>query len=127
SFQHGTIAAHSQAPSVLPLNSSELILYAALASPGFITDAPDFIGFGSSSNVMHPYYVQDLTASAVIDMLKAAKELAREKGITFNSKLFLSGYSQGGYATMATHKAIEKNGLDGYDLIASFPSSGGYD
>lgn len=127
SFQHGTIAANSQAPSMLPLSSTELILYTALASPGFITAIPDFIGFGSSNNVLHPYYVRELTASSVIDMLKAAKELAREKGIGFNSKLFLAGYSQGGYATMATHREIEKNGLNGFDLVASFPASGGYD
>lgn len=127
SFQHGTIAANSQAPSMLPLSSTELILYAALASPGFITAIPDFIGFGSSNNVLHPYYVRELTASSIIDMLKAAKELAREKGIGFNSKLFLAGYSQGGYATMATHREIEKTGLEGFDLVASFPSSGGYD
>ncbi|HEY5825268.1 MAG TPA: alpha/beta hydrolase [Cyclobacteriaceae bacterium] len=127
SFQHGTIAAHSQAPSVLALSSTELILYAALSSPGFITAVPDLIGFGSSSSVMHPYYVQDLTASAVTDLLKAANELAREKSIEFNEKLFLAGYSQGGYATMAAHKAIEKDGLDDFELIASFPASGGYD
>ena len=127
SFQHGTIAAHAQAPSVLPLSSTELILYASLASPGFITAVPDLIGFGSSSSVMHPYYVQDLTASSVIDLLKAANELAREKSIEFNEKLFLAGYSQGGYATMAAHKAIEKDGLDGFQLVASFPASGGYD
>jgi pimeloyl-ACP methyl ester carboxylesterase len=127
SFQHGTIAAHSQAPSVQPLSSTELILYAALASPGFITAIPDFIGFGNSGNVMHPYYVEDVTATTVIDCLKAANELAREKGIQFNKKLFLAGYSQGGYATMATHKAIEANGLDGFQLVASFPASGGYD
>lgn len=127
SFQHGTIAAHAEAPSVLPLSSTELILYAALSSPGFITAVPDLIGFGSSSDLMHPYYVEDLTGSAVIDLLKAAKELAREKGIEFNEKLFLAGYSQGGYATMATHKAIEKDGVDGFQLVASFPASGGYD
>lgn len=127
SFQHGTIAANSQAPSMLPLSSTELILYSALASPGFITAIPDFIGFGSSNNILHPYYVRELTASSVIDMLQAAKELAREKGIGFNSKLFLAGYSQGGYATMATHREIEKTGLEGFDLVASFPSSGGYD
>jgi dienelactone hydrolase len=127
SFQHGTIAANSQAPSMLPLSSTELILYTALASPGFIAAIPDFIGFGSSSNVLHPYYVRDLTASSVIDMLKAAKELAREKGLGFNGKLFLAGYSQGGYTTMATHREIEKTGLDGFDLVASFPASGGYD
>jgi pimeloyl-ACP methyl ester carboxylesterase len=127
SFQHGTITSYAEAPSALPLNSTELILYTALASPGFIAVIPDFIGFGSSDNVLHPYYVEDASASAVIDLLKAAKELAIMRGISFNGKLFLAGYSQGGYVTMAAHKAIEKNGLPNFNLIASFPSSGGYD
>ncbi|MBI3482429.1 MAG: alpha/beta hydrolase [Bacteroidetes bacterium] len=126
-FSHGTIASHAQAPSALPLNSSELVLYTALASPGLIAVIPDFIGFGSSADVLHPYYVQDVTASSVIDCIKAARELAIQKKVSFNGKLFLAGYSQGGYVTMATHKAIEKNGLQNFDLIASFPSSGGYD
>lgn len=127
SFQHGTIAGHSQAPTALALNSGELILYAALASPGFITVVPDFIGFGASAELMHPYYVEDVTASSILDNIRAGKQLAQQKGVTFNQKLFLAGYSQGGYATMATHKAIEENGLQGYNLIASFPAAGGYD
>lgn len=127
SFQHGTIAANSQAPTSLALSSTELILYSAMASPGFISVVPDFIGFGSSKNVMHPYYVESLTASAIIDALKAARELAANNKVSFNGKLFLAGYSQGGYATMATHKEIETNGLNGFELVASFPSSGGYD
>jgi pimeloyl-ACP methyl ester carboxylesterase len=127
SFQHGTISAHKDAPSVLPLNSSELIYYAALSTMGLITVVPDYIGFGSSADVMHPYYVEEYTAGAVIDLIKAAKELAREQKISFNEKLFLAGYSQGGYATMAAHKYIEENGLSGFNLVASFPASGGYD
>lgn len=127
SFQHGTIAAHSQAPTALALNSSELILYAALASPGFITVIPDFIGFGASAELMHPYYVEDLTASSILDNIRAGKQLASQKGVRFNQKLFLAGYSQGGYATMATHKAIEEDGFPGYNLVASFPAAGGYD
>lgn len=127
SFHHGTIASHAEAPSALPLNSTELIIYTALASPGFIAVIPDFVGFGSSSNVLHPYYVQEATSTPVMDLLKAARELAIQKKVSFNGKLFLAGYSQGGYVTMATHKAIEKNGLENFDLIASFPSSGGYD
>jgi len=127
SFQHGTIAAHNQAPSVLPLSSEELIFYSALASPGFIAVIPDFIGFGSSTHIMHPYYVEELTSSVIIDNLKAAKNLADQKDTDFNGKLFLAGYSQGGYATMATHKAIEEDGLTGFNLVASFPASGGYD
>jgi pimeloyl-ACP methyl ester carboxylesterase len=63
----------------------------------------------------------------VIDLVKAARELAITKNVSFNGKLFLAGYSQGGYVTMAAHKAIEQNGLSNFNLVASFPSSGGYD
>ena len=127
SFQHGTIAKLTEAPSALPNSSNALILYSALASPGFIVAVPDFIGFGASSDVLHPYFVEEATTSAITDMLIAAKELAKQKSVNFNGKLFLAGYSQGGYATMATHKYIEKSGLTGFNLIASFPASGGYD
>jgi pimeloyl-ACP methyl ester carboxylesterase len=127
SFQHGTIAAHSQAPTVVHLSSTELILYSALAAPGFIGVVPDLIGFGASSAVLHPYYIESLTASAVVDAMRAARDLASDKGVVFNGKAFLAGYSEGGYATMAAHKSIEENPIDGFELVASFPASGGYD
>ena len=60
-------------------------------------------------------------------MLKAAGEFAQQKNLQFNGKLFLAGYSEGGYSTMAAHKAIESDGLDGFNLIASFPGAGAYD
>lgn len=127
SFQHGTITSNSEAPTSQALSSTSLLLFAGMASPGFIGVVPDFIGFGSSAAIMHPYYVESLTASSIIDHLKAARELAIEKGINFGGDLFLAGYSQGGYATMATHKSIELDGLENFNLVASFPASGGYD
>jgi pimeloyl-ACP methyl ester carboxylesterase len=127
SFQHGTIVRHADAPSVQDPESLEVVSYAALTSMGFITVVPDMIGFGESKEIFHPYYVEEPTAVAVIDLLRSAETLAEEKQIPFNSKLFLAGYSQGGYATMATHKALEENPLENFDLIASFPAAGGYD
>lgn len=127
SFQHGTIVSQNAAPTGLPLNSNELILYAALSSTGFIGVMPDYIGFGDSKLFFHPYYVEDATAQPVIDNLKAASEWAAEKDVKFNQRLFLAGYSQGGYVTMATHKEIEANPVSGFNLIASFPAAGGYD
>jgi pimeloyl-ACP methyl ester carboxylesterase len=127
SFQHGTILAQAEAPSALALNNTQLILFSALGSTGFIGAVPDFIGFGESKHIFHPYYVEEPTAVAVIDNLKAARELARKNSVQFNEKLFLAGYSQGGYATMAAHKYIETEGLKGFNLVASFPASGGYD
>jgi pimeloyl-ACP methyl ester carboxylesterase len=127
SFQHGTISAQSQAPTKLPINSTELILYSALASTGLVVVVPDFIGFGESSEIFHPYYVEETTATAVLDNVRAAADLAKLHSVNFNTELFLAGYSQGGYATMAAHKAIESAGLEGFNLVASFPASGGYD
>lgn len=127
SFQHGTIAANSEAPTMTPVSSDLMMFYASMAAPGFIGVAPDLIGFGASKDVLHPYYLLQPTADAVVDCLKAARELALTKGLNFNERLFLAGYSQGGYATMAAHQKIEQSKPEHFNLIASFPSSGGYD
>lgn len=127
SFQHGTIASNAEAPTQAAPSSGTMSFYATMASPGFVGVVPDFFGFGSSSNLLHPYYIEPATADAVIDNLKAARELALVNNLNFNGRLFLAGYSQGGYATMAAHKSIELNPLDEFELVASFPSSGGYD
>lgn len=127
SFQRGTIVEQSAAPSVQGLQSESVVSYSALASMGFITVVPDLIGFGESKDIFHPYYIEEPTATAVIDLLKAATILAQQKEVDFDGRLFLAGYSQGGYATLAAHKAIEANPLEGFELIASFPGAGGYD
>jgi pimeloyl-ACP methyl ester carboxylesterase len=126
SFQHGTIVQQTDAPSVQPESSAEVISFAAMASMGFITVIPDMIGFGESKEVFHPYYVEGPTALAVIDHLRAAESLADEKHSRFNSRVYLAGYSEGGYATMAAHKALETSPMKNFQLIASFPAAGGY-
>lgn len=127
SFQHGTIVRQSDAPSVLSKSSEEVVSYTALASMGFITVVPDLIGFGKSNDIFHPYYIEAPTATAVTDLIRAAGALAKEKEMAFDNRLFLAGYSQGGYATLATHKAIESDPPEGFELIASFAGAGGYD
>lgn len=127
SYQHGTIVLNADAPSEQSSNSTDALLYSAISSAGFIAVIPDMIGFGSSNDTFHPYYVQEPTARAVSDMIVAARELAEEKELNFDGRLFLAGYSQGGYATMATHKVIESEGIDSLTLVASFPAAGGFD
>lgn len=126
SFQHGTITSNDEAPSELPINDIQITLFSALASTGFITVVPDFIGFGSSSDIMHPYYVEDPSADAVLDNLRAAVEVANENNFTSSPRVYLAGYSQGGYVTMAAHKAFEENEVEFFELQASYPASGGY-
>ncbi|MEQ8470435.1 MAG: lipase family protein [Marinoscillum sp.] len=127
SFQHGTIASDAEAPTNLSLTNSQLILLSILSSSGMVVVVPDYIGFGESVEIMHPYYVEDLTATTVVNSIYASRQLAGEKEIELNTDLFLAGYSQGGYATMAAHKYYEEQGMPYYDLRASFPAAGGYD
>ncbi len=126
SFQNGTIVAHSSAFSVTAPNAPTMIFFQAMASPGFIAVLPDYIGFGASTQVLHPYYVEGPSAQVVRDNIRAAKFLAEEIGNNFNGKIFLAGYSEGGYTTMAAHKGIEAKSIPGMELVASFPAAGGY-
>ncbi|MEQ9423259.1 MAG: alpha/beta hydrolase [Cyclobacteriaceae bacterium] len=122
-FNHGTITAHSEAFSETSPTGQLMPLYAALAATGNIAIFPDMIGFGESSNFFHPYYVKDVTASTVRDMI----EVTASSSSSFTGDLYIAGYSQGGYITMVSHEDIQGNPIDGVNLRASFPSSGGYD
>lgn len=123
SIQHGTEFRKSGAPSV----SDNFTGYELFASTGYITLLPDYIGYGASEEIFHPYYDQQHSAAAVIDMLKAGKELLEEENVAFNEKLFLAGYSEGGYVTLAAAKEIEQNPEHGLELTAVAAGAGGYD
>jgi pimeloyl-ACP methyl ester carboxylesterase len=97
------------------------------ASAGYIALMPDFIGYGESEEVFHPYYDEASSALVVIDMIKSAKEFLIEKKIAFNDELFLAGYSEGGYVTLAAAKEIETNPTHGLTVKAVAAGAGGYD
>ena len=123
SAQHGTIFTDSEAPTSFEgLSGFELF-----AAAGYITLIPDYIGFGESKEIFHPYYDQKHSALAVIDLIKAAKTFAEEKNIEVDDKLFLAGYSEGGYVTLAAQKEIETNPKHGLKVTASAAGAGGYD
>ena len=62
----------------------------------------------------------------MIDALKAARKALPLASATLtkdNGKLFITGYSQGGYVAMATHRAMQAAGMT---VTASAPMSGPY-
>lgn len=134
SFHHGAIFAERNVPTNLSLTDSlenlanfHILPALVLAGNGFITFVPDYIGHGSSSHILHPDHLYKPSADAVIDMLLAGREFLREEEILFDeNKLFLAGYSEGGYVTMAAHKAIEEHPELGLPLTASAPGGGNY-
>ena len=123
-FNHGTTSLHRDAPTE---DLFQYSFFSNAASAGYIFVIPDYLGFGVSDDILHPYYRSDITGLTIVDMLKATKELAEIEGYNFNGNVFLSGYSEGGFATMSAHKTLEENNFQGLNLVASAPASGGYD
>lgn len=127
SYQNGTNTLHSEAPSVNPDNQLFLLLE-FIASTGFIVSVPDYLGFGASSNMYHPYLDKESTIQTVTDMLKAVEELtANHLNFEASNDLYITGYSQGGWATMQLQKAIEDNTISEFNLKASSCGAGPYD
>ncbi len=124
SAQHGTMFLDTDAPSNFPNTFTGFELF---ASAGFITLIPDFIGLGASKNVVQPYYDQPLSGTTVTDMLQAVKYYLSKQNIAVTSRIFLVGYSEGGYVTMAAQKEIETHPEYNLTLTAAAEGAGGYD
>lgn len=123
SYQHGTINTKEQVPSRL---SEEAFIAVGAATDGYVACVADYLGLGDSPG-FHPYIHAASEASAVIDMLRATRHYCSEHNIPLNEQLFLTGYSQGGHATMATHREIQLNYANEFTVTASVPMSGPYD
>lgn len=125
SFQNGTNTEHSNAPSVYPANFSYLLIQ-NVASMGFVVIIPDYPGFGSSEDNAHPYLLKEPTVRCVTDLLEALREFDTDVAFTGGTTddLFLFGYSQGGWATLALHRELELNGAAGFTLRASAAGAG---
>ena len=130
SEHHGTLFDDQEAPSNLELTNGQpdndmATLYSSIY--GYITVMPDYIGFGESVNQPHPYILQQGSANASLDMLKAATTYLDQQQIGYNGKLYLSGYSEGGYVTMALAKTMQTETVEGLELTAVAPMAGPYD
>jgi pimeloyl-ACP methyl ester carboxylesterase len=142
SFQHSTLAKdenpqidqEDRAPSYLPENNAEIHLSATLfAANGYLISAPDYIGYGSTKDLFHPYEHAQTTATSSYDMLIAAREYAefldvnlRTNQDTGTRQLHLLGYSQGGNSTMALHKYIQENHNTEFEIVRSAMGAGAY-
>ncbi|MDM5181521.1 prolyl oligopeptidase family serine peptidase [Massilia sp. DJPM01] len=98
---------------------------ALYAAQGYIVVAPNYAGYDTSRLNYHPHHIADQQSKDMIDALAAARTalagLAHPAGE--NGKLFITGYSEGGYVAMATHRAMQAAGIK---VTASAPQSGSY-
>lgn len=127
SFQNGTNTCHSNAPSVR--NTDTLFsMISVMAGAGFIITIPDYIGFGESEQVLHPFHHKASSDASIINLLKAADELLVNLGTASKASedLMLIGYSQGGWATMSVLKELETNSANTFNVKAAACGAGAY-
>ena len=152
-YSHYTVTANSQCPTSATTATADFMVLASLFE-GYeynekapyrsivkrsIVIMPDFEGYGVTSDRVHPYLVQTVTAQQVVDALTYGLELYGKLNgadntlpLKDNWRCFSIGYSQGGAVALAAQRHIEQNGLsdqlhfrgtlcgDGpYDLIAT--------
>jgi dienelactone hydrolase len=122
SWLHGTTVYRGDVASVKD-TSSDRAAALLFASTGKAVSAPDYLGLGEGPSA-HPYGHPEATVSAPIDALRSARELAGRHGRTLDERVLISGFSQGGPATMLVGRALA-NGADGYFQPGALAPVGG--
>lgn len=137
-YQHATEPYRPNAPSQFltpgrnPLDYPEVVIAAAMATTGYAIAMPDYEGMGSNTDPQ-PFVHAATLAGQVVDMLRATRELLAGTVGTFtppcswNSKLFLMGYSEGGYVTLATTRKLQLEHTGEFSVTAAAPLSGPHD
>ncbi|MBC5763581.1 lipase family protein [Ramlibacter albus] len=101
-------------------------MVAFFASQGYAVVAPDYLGFAKSAFSYHPYLHAESEATTTVDAIRAARNTAAAQGFSLNGKVMVTGYSQGGHASMATHRAIERDYASEINLVAGAHLAGPY-
>lgn len=109
SYQHGTVYLKTQVPSFPDQSPETQTMIAQFAGQGYALIGADYVGMGLS-NAPQGYLVKESHQQATADLLIAAHAVLRDLGKT-PQNLFLSGWSQGGYVTMALLQRLEQSGV----------------
>jgi pimeloyl-ACP methyl ester carboxylesterase len=126
SFQNGTNTLNSRAPSVDATDFGYQLIE-VIASMGYVVVMADYPGFGSSAGIPHPYLIAEPTVRSLVDMLYAVQEMDKELAqISVKNEFFLMGYSQGGWATLELHRALELDYNSDINLKGSVCGAGPY-
>lgn len=127
-YNHGTIfpSKERSAPSYIGEYDAEGGIARLFAANGYLVVMPDYIGYGSTKNLEHPYGAYHITARAVTDMLYAAKEFCAGKQLALSGRNFFSGWSEGAAVALAAVLDLEQNHDDNFKPTATVLNAGPY-
>lgn len=109
SYQHGTVYLKTQVPSFPDQSPETQLMLAQFAGQGYIVVGADYFGMGSSKEP-EGYMVKASHQQASYDMLLASRAVLADLKLS-GSKLFVSGWSQGGFVAMAFLEKLESAGV----------------
>ena len=109
SYQHGTVYGKQEVPSFPEQSPETQLMIAQFAGQGYLLIGADYFGLGTSPEP-EGYMVKGSHQQATYDLLIAARGVLSKMGIA-NDKLFISGWSQGGFVTMAFLEKLEAVGV----------------
>lgn len=104
-MEHYTITSDAETPS----NAFALEMF---MTGNTLTIMPDYIGYGATKELPHPYLNHDVCAINSIDALTAGYALFSDSvasGMSQDWKLYLAGASQGAANAIAVHKHMDTN------------------
>lgn len=125
SWLHGTEVYRGEVGSVNDESHDRTTAF-LFASTGRAVSAPDYLGLGKGPGI-HPYGNPEATVTASVDALRAARTFARRDGRGLDRRVLISGFSQGGPATMMLGKALHQRVDPYFRTGALAPISGPFD
>lgn len=126
SFQHGTAFSDAEAPTGYNFGPDSFSYPLCLATHGYIVACPDYVGYGDTDKTPHNYEHEQSLAQATVDMLLATKAFLAQRSIQWNNQVFLTGYSEGGYATLSAQKLLEERYAGSLRVAGSSCGAGPY-
>jgi pimeloyl-ACP methyl ester carboxylesterase len=124
-YLHGTTSTRALSPSQ-PDRADGEAEAAIFGGNGYYVVLPDYIGLGVSRDP-HPYIITKPLVDDSIDMLKAVRQIAADRKLSWSPNLFMMGFSQGGQVVAGVHRELDRRPLRGYRLKASVGVAGPYE
>ncbi|MCS6928304.1 MAG: T9SS type A sorting domain-containing protein [Saprospiraceae bacterium] len=130
-YQHGTSVTKTDVPSFNVLGGGDGATGLLFGGMGFLTIMPDYLGLGVAKG-FHPYVHAASEAWVAADMLRALPDFIayyqthQGTKLHTNDQLFVTGYSQGGHASMAFHRDVEQLWQNEFKITAASYMSGPY-
>ena len=109
-YSHGTTSDKNK-NMASPQDGEAALVAAMYAAQGYIVVAPNYAGYEASTLSYHPYLNLQQQGQEMVDALAAARKAFPAVAATDSKLLFLSGYSQGGFVSMAAQRALQLAGI----------------